>query len=543
MTLENRVHDAWPEAKRVWAPSILLGEPALRDKIQALAYTDLETREIFVNPRQVEERGLHESLEGILAHEVGHHLRYPGTLSLHARLQLLEKQLLGLQKYSLLNLFTDFLINEHVGRTHRDQLIAVYRAFGASMEDPPFCFYLAAYEELWCLEAGTLLGAALDPMEKEFPGYRSEAQILAQDLFNLAPNVFTQFIYFASVLVRYIPPESEPATTNPLNCDHSRPGPDDYADAIVPTAAEEEAIDRALEEGWIPKARKTEWTPDQVQARRISALPGTLAGRAHLLPAIMAAHYRRLASAYLIQPPPEQRRGDPLVPTTLEEWEPGEAVREIDWRGTLAQRGDEWGVAQPLKREREDSLEGASPALWIPKMEIYLDVSGSMPDPKSQVNAMTLAAQILCLSTIRHEGKVRALVYSGNTIKSWDWVRSEQVISKFLMNYIGGGTVFPFGELVFSVHECHADPPIRVIISDSDFDANCKGTPNAFTLLSDAAKLSRPLVLLLHRPHKLAAENYRKAGAQVVIVERLDDFPKLAADLTKSLFGDKRRAP
>ncbi|MBI3099238.1 MAG: hypothetical protein HYY93_13510 [Planctomycetes bacterium] len=538
--LAKQIEHDWPEAQRLWASSILLHPPALDSSIEALAYTDLETREVFVNEAQVENLKLRGSVQGILAHEIGHHIKYPCTLALHARLQLLEKQLLHLRHYSLLNLFTDFLINEHVGKTHREPLIAVYTAMGAAESDPPFCFYLACYEELWGLEPGRLRGPLARWMEDKFPGYRGEAQMLASDLFNLAPNVFTQFIYFASVYSRYLGLEQEPKPFLVTRC-HGEPSPDDYADAIVPSPAEEAAVERALKEGWIPEGKARDLTGQDSEQDRISTLPGVLGGDARALPKVMAAHYRRLAEPYLMVPPPEKRLGEPIVPTTLEEWEPGEPLRDIDWPATISQRGDRYGAALPLRREREDTEEGVAERPWRARIEIYLDVSGSMPDPKTVINAMTLAAQILALSALRHRGLVRALIYSGNAMKMWAWVRSELRISRFLMNYIGGGTDFPFKVLKESIEECGADQPIRAIISDTDFDSNYGKHQTSARAFAEAAKRSRPLVLLQHGGIDKNVRRYTEAGARVIVVRRLDDFPRLAAALARSLFGDRAR--
>lgn len=538
--LEKQLARDWPAAQRLWASSILLSTPTLDPKIDAVAYTNLETREVVVNDAKVEKLKLSPCLEAILAHEIGHHIRYPCTLSLHARLRVLEKQLLRLRQYSLLNLFTDFLINEHVGETLRDQLIAVYKAFGSSKTDPPFCFYLACYEELWGLDPGALLGPLVEWMEQKYPGYRGEAQMLASDIFNLAPNIFTQFIYFASVFSRYIDLEDEPKHFILMNC-HGEPGADDYADALIPSPAEDEAVERGIKEGWIPEGKAKDLKGERATEDRISSLPGVLGGNARSLPEIMAAHYRRLASAYIMVPPAEKRFGDPIVPTTLEEWEPGEPLRDIDWQATIAQRGDQFGAAMPLRREKEETEEGTSAKPWRVRIEIYLDVSGSMPDPKTRINAMTLAAQILSLSALRHQGQVRALIYSGNTMKMWEWARSEIRVSQFLMNYIGGGTEFPFEVLSESVSECGPEQPIRAIISDTDFDYNYVHTRGASKIFAEAAKRSRPLVLLQHGGGDRNVKKYGAEGARVIPVTRLDDFPRLAAALARSLFGDGAR--
>src|SRR5208337_5343327 len=142
-------------------------------------------------------------------HEIGHHVRYPGTLAVDARLRLLEKSLIPVAGYSTLNLFTDLLINERLGPIYHEQFVRVYQAFDADQgwgRDPAFLFYLAVYEELWRLSPGALLGPLLSAFERAYTGYRADAQLLAQNLFALGPNLFTQFLYFASVVCRYLKP-------------------------------------------------------------------------------------------------------------------------------------------------------------------------------------------------------------------------------------------------------------------------------------------------------------------------------------------------
>src|SRR4051812_47064426 len=122
----------------------------------------------------------------------------------------------------------------------------------------------------------------------------------------------------------------------------------------------------------------------------------------------MAAHYRQLAERHLVPPPPLPRVGEALVPTTLDDWEFSDPIGEIDWLTTLINHGPQLGPVQPLKRIPIAETEGYDLRLWQPRMEIYLDISGSMPNPIYHLNAMTLAAQILTLGTTRAGGMVRA---------------------------------------------------------------------------------------------------------------------------------------
>ena len=257
------------------------------------------------------------------------------------------------------------------------------------------------------------------------------------------------------------------------------------------------------------------------------------------MPEIMAAYYRQQAEQYLLRPPPQRRLGELQVPTTLEDWELGDPTRDIDWTATLLLRGQELGGALPLKRVKVAEEEGLEAPLWQPRMEIYLDVSGSMPNPCFAINAMTLAALILATGTVRAGGWVRALLYSSVPVLYWEWGRSAAEVSRFLMHYVGGGTAFPFHILNASVQECAGDQPIRVIITDRDFDANVDDDPTNPGAVSAAATASPKFVILLHAPAPERVMQYRGLGASVIPVENLDDFPQLAAELTLALFPEE----
>jgi hypothetical protein len=549
--LRREVQRAWPQAQSHWSRFLLLADPQLDAQALGIAQIHLGTRQVSLNDEMILKYGLSDCVEGLLAHEVGHHVRYPGTLAVEARLRMLERSLLPFEDYSLINLFTDLMINEHLGRELRQQFIRIYQAFSGApafhgdrgwKSDPAFLFYLAVYEGLWRLDRGVLMGNAEPEFAGYFPAYRAESQLLAQDLFAMEPNVYTQFLYFVSVLCRYLKPiKAELPQAVAARCGVGQPSAEDWADALVPTAAEQDAIRRAINEGW--------FAPDQAKRlddlnkleERIASLPGFGTEAAQLVPEVMAAYYRQQAERFLFRPPPQRRMGEAIVPTTLDEWEQGDSIRDIDWLATLLQRGDALGGAMPLKRIPTGDYEGFDVTLWQPRVEIYLDVSGSMPDPRRALNAMTLAAQILTLGTTRAGGWVRAVLYSSEPVLYWQWCRSEVEISRFLMHYIGSGTDYPFRLLSRSVDECGADQPIRVLITDRDFDANYDAAPDNARIFAEAARRSPHFIMLLHCPRPERVRHYRSQGATVVEVPDLNDFPRLTAELTLALFPQESR--
>jgi hypothetical protein len=402
-------------------------------------------------------------------------------------------------------------------------------------------FTRAVLEELWQAPPGHFMGARAIDFERDFPSYRVDAQLVAQNLFALAPSVPLQFLYFASIVYRYASLSEEPASPGGPGCDcmDGEPSAEDWAEALVPQAAEKDAVKRAIADGWFGAEEEKKLKKQDLESR-VASMPGTTRGRAELVTGVMAAHYRREAERWLFRPPPSVIWADELVPTTLEEWEPGDPVASIDWVATLLQRGAILGAAMPLLRERIPDEEGRGAPTWEGRTEIYLDVSGSMPDPKRALNVMTLAAQILALGAVRAGGAARALVYSSGYEKWWSFSRSESVLSRFLLHYIGQGTEFPFEVLEASVKELKAEQPVRIIITDRDFDSNYDKSSRNAAIFAEAAAKSAPLVLLLHNPDPARAARYEAAGARVAAVRRLDDFPRRSAELSFALFEQGR---
>jgi hypothetical protein len=532
------VDEAFPRAVARWSPFLLLARPVV-DPDEALvpARVNLRARTISLSAPAISARGLEGVLEALLAHEVGHLVASPGTLAAEARLRLFERTFLPRRARSLTGVFHELLINERLGGALEADLCSILSSHDTSgwRRDPAFVFHLAVHEELWQRPLGELMGEALAEFEAEYPGYRADAQLLAQNLFALAPSVPLQFLYFMSIALRYaIPLEGEASEAAEPDCAEGEPSPEEWAEALVPQAVEKEAVRRAIEERWFPP-QIAKMLADQGLEHRSGAMPGRSLGRSQIAE-VMAAHYRREAERFLFKPPPVRLRADELVPTTLEEWEPGDPVGAIDWVATLIGRGETLGAAMPMTRERMADEEGLEDTVWQGRTEIYLDVSGSMPDPTRSINAMTLAAQILAMGTLRAGGAARALVYSTEHESHWTFCRSERILSRFLMSYIGGGTEFPFEVLRESVEEQRRQQPVRIIITDRDFDHNYAARPENAPIFARAAARSPALVLLLHAPDMNAARRYEAAGAKVVPVRTLDDFPRMAAALSFSLF-------
>ncbi|HSP77139.1 MAG TPA: M48 family metalloprotease [Myxococcaceae bacterium] len=542
----ERLERCWEEALALWDVRVRLSPPEPHAPFQRpasgtdepIAYIDMEKRQVVVNLELLARIGAADSLTAVLAHEVGHHARFPHTLGWDAELRMMEQRLIPGLGASLTNLFYDLQVNEVVGRTHADALCAVYRGFldtqGQQSVAPHFFFYLAIYEELWGLSPGALVPARQEEaMEAAFPGCRAEARLFAQTFYAL-PDARLQFLYFCGHFIRYLEqPEKKPTLVLPLSGDVPLPDVDDLDAAMSSAGRWEDALDEAREQGWLESGEASEVEPLEAIDRLMEHRPGK--GGGEVREVLVSRHYRRLVDRHLVELPQAPSRPEPYLRTTPEAWEYGDDPSTIDWTLTVLAQGPLAAVA-PLRRELEADVP--PPSLpGVPSVEVYLDTSGSMPHPARQVNAMTLAAQVLAASALRRQATVRGIIYSSGPPSVSPWMYDEETARRFLLRYIGAGTTFPFPLL----EELSRERPdaLRVIISDSDFLWNVQEQDGA-ELLVEAVRRSRLLVAFLALPDEQQARKVlRPALAErhfrLVTVKWPSDFGAAAAALSRAL--------
>jgi hypothetical protein len=215
----------------------------------------------------------------------------------------------------------------------------------------------------------------------------------------------------------------------------------------------------------------------------------------------------------------------------------GDSPSRIDWPLTVIEGGP-LAAIRPLQRELEPD-DPPEPEGDLPALEIYLDTSGSMPDPQYRLNAMTLAAQILSASAIRRGGSVRGIIYSSGPHAVSDWMRDEEAARRFLLGYVGGGTDYPFDLLRESAEE--RDDAIRVVVSDSDFLYNVR-PEEAQRALAFGVERSRLLVAFLAVPDEERARQAIGPAAahprfRLAVVRGLTDFGAAAARLADAILS------
>lgn len=185
----------------------------------------------------------------------------------------------------------------------------------------------------------------------------------------------------------------------------------------------------------------------------------------------VAVHYYRTRALPYLVPFPRRRRqmaAEPLV-AALEPWDIGDPLDQIDWAhsmmlsprpipgSTLVRRNHD---AEPA-RERE-----AAPV----DLDLYVDSSGSMPDPQRHVSHLALAGAIVALSALRAGASVQATLWSGKgqVVGTEGFVRDEHAILRVVTGFFGGATCFPLHRLreTYAVPEGRRRATHIMMISD-----------------------------------------------------------------------------
>ncbi|MCD2519020.1 VWA domain-containing protein [Massilia sp. G4R7] len=456
---------AWPAALACWSRYTRLHEPQLCATTARAAKAGLEgsfamirlaDQSVVIDLQAVHERGLHDYGVEILAHEIGHHVLAPATATDHFRMLARLRRVLGTEGDAapmVANLYTDLCINDRLQRQAGLRMAEVYRklarAPGSAEPGRVWTLYLRIYEHLWRLPRGSLGGGACEE------ALDADAWLGARIVRVYANEPMVGASRFAALLLPYLVEDGldafawhdtgdaaagcAPGSLHELEDD----GP---ADALHPawdtrlTGAEDaedaprEAVGQGAgqaldpyEYGEILRAGGTSLSPHEIAMRyyRERALP-------HLVPFPVRA---------------DRKAPDPQM-EGVQPWSIGDPLDEIDWLHsvTISPRP----VPGVTLVRRVYSLESADDHALAPvDLDLYVDSSGSMPDPQHRMSWLALAGAIIALSALRTGASVQATLWSGKqqVLATKGFTRDADQVLHVLTGFFGGGTCFPIHRL------------------------------------------------------------------------------------------------
>lgn len=496
LALRQSWQDAWPEALSRWSrytrlttPLWLLSpqeatEAGLTESFAAIRFID---HQILINLHQIEQLGLQSFSLEILCHEIGHHILAPASGIENARLLArIRAGLPTLEAHApmISNLYTDLLINDRLQRQEdllmAEVFIQLERAHARQGESARargtpsrlWELYLRIYERLWQLPARTFCSPNLARYAQADPplAFEGDAWLAARLIRTYAHDWIDGAGGFAVLCLPYMEADRAEEAQSPIGTlmDATRAGegilPDGLSEvepgeleprhpALDPRISENAGEDVGSMDGAavnpdqpLGTASSRRGTPGR-QGRNPYQYGELLRALGLVLDDHDAAvhYYREQARRHRV---PFPRRKQPLSfeiqPEGLASWEPGESIERLDLLGSLLispQLLPGFTTVQRL----ETSVPGSEALVQTADLDLYVDCSGSMPNPQREISYLTLAGAIIALSALRAGGRVKSTLWSGKGQyeSTPGFVRDETAILRVLTGYLGGGTDFP----------------------------------------------------------------------------------------------------
>jgi hypothetical protein len=512
----------WPQALAAWSPYVLLRPPTFYDgdaeaqptgmagQIAAIRLTD---QSVMVNLETIHRLGLEGHGLAVLAHEIGHHVYVPGNLTDNARmLAAMQPMLAGLSSDTpamVANLYGDLHLNDRLQRRHGVDVAAVYRRLREAASDDTsqtWKVYTRAYEHLWRLAPGTLGPPGLTPE------MNADALLIARLIRHFSANWLAGARRFAAILYPYLQEDQQKGRQQTFvrlglgDCKNCSGGmvPDGLATIDPGELGDGGEFDRELEgagagggEGEGEEDEGPEKNAGGKQSRkealdRANTVP-TKEGRGapgqqyrdpfsygQLLKAlgldldrhaVTTRYYRERALPHLLPfPAGKAPQAKEPLPEGYETWEPGEELEQLDLVGSLVRSPVPVPGVTTVQRVYGE-VPGTDPAKVPMDLDIYVDCSGSMPDPEANLSYLALAGTILALSALRAGARVQATLWSdaGRFETTAGFIRDEKRILGVITGYISGGTAFPLNVL----RDTYADwkksaPPVHIVVISDD---------------------------------------------------------------------------
>lgn len=488
----------WQGALALWSPYLRLPPPIWCEDPNALqqagfaehtAHFDLQGQQVWLNGPQLRQRGLLPHLFAILCHEIGHYACCPGSLDQHALFCARAYASLEGEKAQtalVVNLFQDLLINTRLQSDKSLNLQPLLLALRPQAPDPFWNWVLRIYEVRWHLTGGSLSWQPLDPVAE------ADARLAARLIQPRSRRVLEQMHAFAGLCRPYLPLLAwQPALDLPAA---STGHPAGLLEFI-------EQADGSL----LPQSGRRQQLEPPAYAELL-ALTGLAS------PTGLQQYYRERAWPFLL---PEHRPvpagWEPEHPEGTRPWELDRPVTDIDWTASLIQSPVVVPGMTTLRRRQAWEPE-PGPVRRLERLDLYLDASGSLPDPATHCSALVLAATVLVLSALRLGLQVRVTCYSDpGQLLSTGFCRHEASLLATLVTYFGAATSFPLPLLARRSSEPEMHLTHLILLSDEGYQAALLPAPDGETglaILQRAGQRAAAATLLLDllRPEQAPAE-------------------------------------
>ncbi len=488
----------WPEALALWSKFTRLRPPLwchTQDDAEkeglagSFAMIRLQDHAIVISLPLIRKFHIeHFSLE-ILAHEIGHHVFCPADLTDNARVIARMRWALPTKEYLagfISNIYSDLLINDHLQRSAGLKMADIYRILAGDSADRMWTFYMRICEILWSIEKEKL---AKGGIKAQMEG---DAQLGARLIRSYAREWMEGAGRFAALCLPYLLDDNAHGIQKILHAwrDTEQAGSGAVPDGL--TEIEEGEREGAVHPSQDPDLAELDDPEEQGDVveksmPRQKKSPGGARGQhrepfqyGEILRSLglnlndheIAVRYYKERAAPLLVPFPSRtvfESTEPL-PEGLEPWDIGSPLESVDWMESVLLSPRVIPGMTTVQRVW-GTMDGTQPEKLPLDLDLYVDCSGSMPNPQVTISYLALAGAIIALSALRAGARVQATLWSGahQFDTTGGFIRDAHKVLEILTGYLGDGTAFPIHMLrdTYSNRKQHDRPAHILIISDS----------------------------------------------------------------------------
>lgn len=523
--LEIMVDEVWRRALINWnSPDVpYVIAPSTKEEVQRLgevgshlqgelAFMKFPEFQVYANLEKIAEAFPEDpkrGLNAVLGHELGHRFCPFDTVTTillnHAAKKGLEGAAVPYERDAaaklITNLFTDMSINTNLARKGDKDIVWAYQQLSRDKQESRLWrVYGKSMELAWNAQV-LPIDTKISP--EELDAAQKIAAMFQKDV--LDKNIWREKIQrYAEAIGKFLEDEKKDQSTSLDNVSGNMPQQIDGRTA-------EELAKRLAEIG-------SDGLPTNPSG--LKEFKEIMAGTEKGDPVTASiTFYEMLSRAYDVMfatRPFGRPRTSPFIP---EKWQPSMGVDrlDIDYSAQLGGRlipGITTYGWNTRKREITGGLEEV-----VPNLDLYIDSSGTMPNPVEQVSLPVLSGFVAAKKAHRKGAKLRATTFSGtNQFKTQDWTRDLESVYRTLVTYFNGGTVFPSAQLL-----APGDPKQALVITDT-FLANTQETATA---VAELLRRNRGNKVTMYALHPVAdAESLRNAGAEVIHGTTTDIFKR-----------------